>query len=250
MFVVAIAALGRPVEEEIATLAAEIGVTPYEAGLILRGAMPVVVLRTDDKARALALLAQLRSRGHDAVAVDAANVVASDAMTPIRAFRFDAEALVLYGPHMAEVRLAYAELVAILRANHIARAETIEKEKKTVISVGRAVMSGGMVATKKVEREKITRSEDREPVVYVFRRDGEPCLLRANHARYEGLGAELRATANENVQTFVRLLRTYAPAAVVDERLLAIKAEPRQLDVLASVLATSIARRIHAYRGA
>ncbi|HEY8073544.1 MAG TPA: hypothetical protein VIF62_05530 [Labilithrix sp.] len=250
MFVVAIAALGRPVDQEILPLASDIGVTPYEAGLLLRGAMPIVALRTDDKARAIALLGQLRARGHDAVAVDVANVISSDAMTPIRAFRFDGEALVVLGANAVETPVAYAEIVAILRAMHIARTESVEKEKRNVISIGRAVMTGGVVATKSVERETVKRSEDREPVIYIFRRDGAPCLLRANHARYDGLGPELRATANENVQTFIRVLRAHAPNAALDERLLAVKAaDTRQLDILASVLATSIARQIHAYRG-
>jgi hypothetical protein len=250
VLVVAIAALARNVEEEIASLAEDVGVTPYEAALMLRAPMPVVVLRTEDKARALALLGRLRERGNDAVACDTATLVSSDAMTAVRAFRFAEGALVVPGPNGVETRVPYAEIVAILRGWAIARTETVEKEKRSVISVSRAILTGGVVATKTIERDKTIRLEDRERVVYVFRRDGPPCLLRANHARYEGLGAELRPTALENEQTFVRVLRGHAPGAVVDERLLGVKnADARTVDLLANVLATSIARRVHAYRG-
>jgi hypothetical protein len=251
VFIVALSTLGRPIEGEIPLFAAELGTTPYEAGLVLRAPLPMVVARTEDKARALAVASRLRERGHEVVALDSASVVESDAMTPLRLFRFDAAALVAIGQNGAEAHAPYAEIVAIVRAMHVKRSESVSKEKKTEISVGRAVLTGGLLATKTVEKETTRRTEDREPVVYVFRRDGEPWLLRAGHARYDGLGADLKPTVLENLATFVRLLRARAPGAVVDERLLAVKnADPFTLDVLASVVAVCVARRGPAYRGA
>jgi hypothetical protein len=248
---VALAALGRPIEEEISPLAALLGTTPYEAGLVLRAPMPLVVARTEDKARALAIASRLRERGHEVVALDTGTVVDSDAMTPIRLFRFEDGALVAIAQNGTEARAPYAEMVAIVRAMHVKRSESVMKEKETAISVGRAVLTGGLLATKTVEKQRTHKSEERESVVYVFRRDGEPWLLRAGHARYDGLGADLKPTVIENLTTFVRLLRARAPHAVVDERLLAVKnVDPNTLDVLASVVAVAVSRRATAYRGA
>jgi len=243
VFVVALATLTRPVDDEIAPLAADLGVTPYEAGLLLRAPMPAIILRSDDKARALAMLARLRDRGHDAVGFDATQIASSDAMTPLRMFRFDGDALVSIAQSGAEERLPYAELTAIVRAMCSATTETVEKETKTKLSVGRAVLTGGLVATKTTTTEKRKRSEQREPVIYLFRREGVPWILRSTHARYDGLGADLRPTTIENLASFVRLLRERAPAALFDERLLSVKnADTRTLEILANVVAVSIAR--------
>lgn len=248
MFVVALAVLSRSIDDEIAPLAADLGVTAYEAGLLLRAPMPVIVARSEDKDRALALAARMRQRGHEVVAFDASQVTPNDAMTQLRMFRFDPDALVSIGA--GDERLPYDEIVAIVRAMHTKKKETIEKEKVTKISVGRAMLTGGLVATKTSERETVKRSEEREAVVYLFRRQGPPWILRASHARYEGLGAELRPTTVENLASFLRVLRSYAPAIEVDERLLAVKnADDKTLDLLANVVAATTARRAHAYRG-
>jgi hypothetical protein len=249
VFVVALASLSRSIDEEIPPLAADLGVTPYEAGLMLRAPMPIVVLRCEDRSRAQALFTRLHERGHDAVALDATQVPTNEKMTALRTFRFDDDALVSIAHTGAEERLGYGELTAVVRAMHTKTTEKLEKEKVLNISVGRAVMTGGLLATKTTERQHKARTEERDPVLYLFRRDGTPWILRASHARYDGLGADLRPTTLENVASFMRLLRARAMSAVIDERLLAVKnADNKAIDLLASVIAVSIAR-VHAYRG-
>jgi hypothetical protein len=68
--VIAVVGLARSVEEEAPVLATDLGLTAYEVGVMLRAPPPVIVARTEDRNRTLALLAKLRSRGHDAVACD------------------------------------------------------------------------------------------------------------------------------------------------------------------------------------
>src|SRR5271168_1654720 len=87
MYVVAIAELNAPIEMEAAALASDLGVTPYEARLVLAPGLPAVVRKTVDKSRALDLLGRLRARGHGAIACDASAVVGADDMVSMRRFR-------------------------------------------------------------------------------------------------------------------------------------------------------------------
>jgi hypothetical protein len=254
VFVVAVASLARPAEEEAPALARDVGVTVYEAGLALRAASPAIVLRTEDRARALAVLAALRDRGHEAVALDAAQIVPSDAMHAVRAFRFEREALVASGSEGGEDRAAYAELFAIVRATHASKSQIIEKSKERKLSLGRAAMSGGMLLTKSVEKVTTRTTEERELVAYLFRNDGAPWIVRASRTRYDGLGAELRHSAIENFQVFLKKLRDAAPAAAYDERLLTgaragvDASSTAAVDLLAHLVAVAISRRARAYR--
>lgn len=221
MDIVALMALGTSVEAEAPLLAADLGSTPYETALLLRAPSPVPLLRTDDRGRALDLLARLRARGHDAVACDASAVVSSDAMTHVRSFRVEPEVFVVTTPRSLEQNVPWSELIALVRANHRTRTERVEKTDERRLSLGRTAMTGGLLMSKTVTKTKTQSTEDREQVLYVFRHGGAPLLIGQSRARYEGLGAALRSSQIENFTTLVRLLRERAPQAAYDERLLA-----------------------------
>ena len=118
MDIVALLSLGTPVEVEAPLLAADLGSTTYETALLLRAPSPIPILRTDDRARALALLGRLRSRGHDAVACDASAVVSASSMLHVRAFALEPDALVVRTEAGATDRVPWGDFVAFVRAIH------------------------------------------------------------------------------------------------------------------------------------
>lgn len=221
--IVALIALRTPVEEEAPLLAAELGTTAYETALLLRAPSPVPLLRTDDRGRALDLLARLRARGHDVVACDASAVVSAEDMIQVRAFRIEADAFVVTSGAVggAEERVPSGSVVALVRAVHRTRVEQIEKTAERKLSLGRAAMSGGLLLSKTVTTTRTQSSEEREQVLYLFRRGGAPLLVSQSRARYEGLGSAMRPAQLENFASLLRLLRERFPGAPYDERLLA-----------------------------
>jgi hypothetical protein len=225
MDVVALMALAGSVDDEAPHLAADLGTTAYEAGLLLRSPPPVPLLRTEDRARALDLCNRLRARRHDVVACEASAVVASHAMTPVRSFRLDEDAFVISsaatGSAAAPAKVPWSDVVALIRAVHRSSSEHVEKSDERKLSLGRAAMSGGFLMTKTVTKSAKVAIEEREQVLYVFRQGGTPLLATISRTRYEGLAAMLRPSQIENFNTLVTTLRERAPHAVYDERLLA-----------------------------
>lgn len=232
MEVVALTKLATTADAEAPLLANDLGITAYEARQKLAVGTPCVVLLTPDRARAASLLGVLRGRGHDAVACDGRSVVPSASMFQLRRFCFEEGALVLYarqeGPAGDDVegRVAYADMSAFIRATHRHAFEAHEVSKERKFRPVAALVSGGLVLTKTVKHDVVRTGEDREQVLYIFRRGGAPCLLREGVAHYGGLGADIRATRLENFATTVRLLREHAPTAAYDERLLSLKKVP------------------------
>lgn len=226
MFVVAITELAGAVDGEAPLLAADVGVSAYDARLLLAPGPPVLVKTTPDKALALEILGKLRSRGHTVVACDTSAVVASGAMVAMKRPRLGATAITLED-RPAE-SLPYDEVLALVPAVHRRRSETTTQTRETRLSMGRAIATGGVAFTKSVKIETHSGSEEREAVLYVFRRSGAtPWLLRERGTSWAGTGLPLAPSEGENFRLCVARLRELATSARFDDRLVSRKAAER-----------------------
>lgn len=223
MFVVALLSLSTSADAETIALAAELGLTPYEAGQLVRGALPSVVLRTADGAKAEAIATAMRKRGQTAMACDLAQVLASEAMHTLRGFRLEADALVSEHQNGTEERLPWSEVRCAVKAVHHVSAQSVQVTHERKFDLGRAVLTQGLMVTKNSVREAATQVAQREPVLYLFRSGGTPWLLAESQGRYGGLGALVRPTRLENFNTLLRLIRERVPRVPWDERLVSLR---------------------------
>lgn len=217
MILVALAELATGVEAEAPLLAGDLGLPVYEARLLLAGERPKVVLRTSDEARAHALLAKLRGRRHAAFACDAGAIVSTQDMPKLGSFTLGDAAL----RNQAGEELEYADLLALLRAMRVVQSTGTKIVSERKLALGTALLTGGIINTKKATREVTVRAEEREQLVYLVRRSGAPCWVAAEHTTsYGGLGDDMAPSKAENLARLTRELRRRAPEAAYDERLL------------------------------
>jgi len=247
MQLVAIAELSGTPETAVGPLATALGTTAYELRLVLNGGLPAVVLATVDPARAASAVSAIERSGHAAVSCHRAETTPSARMTPLRDFRFDRDAIC--PSTESSSRLPYSDVGALLRATHRTSVETTEKVKERKFQPGMALLTGGLVLSKKTSREVTTRTDHREQVLYLFPRSGSvPWILREREAHYGGLGTDLRPTSLENFQTTIDRLRARSPSAAYDERLMAARSirgvadGPDATDLLAHLLSAHLCR--------
>jgi hypothetical protein len=234
--VVAITRLAGDIDWEAKALAVDLGTIPYEQRLKLAGGVPAIVLTTPDPARAHGVLKQIRGRGHDAVAVDADEVVATADMVVPKWLRLDPDALV--STHGAGARVAWTDIAALVRAVQRSHTETTEVVRGKEFSASRAVLTGGLVMKKSVTRELTSYAHDTEPVLYVFARGASvPWCLRERQLRYDALGDAATTSSTANFELMIDAVRVRAPGAAFDARLAARKVSAEQLDLLAHVIA-------------
>jgi hypothetical protein len=225
--------MATTIELEADALAASFGTVAYQEKLKLRAGLPALVLTTPDRARADALGAELRGRGHDALVCELADVVAASDMTILRRFRFEATAIV-----QGDVALPWNDVAALVRATHRTQTVSVEQQKEKKFNLGRALATGGLSISKTTIKEVTHRADQDEPVLYLFRRSGQPPWLLAQHrAQFFALGDRVAATAAPNFIATVTALRERAPLAYFDDRLIARKTTIAELDLLAYVLA-------------
>jgi hypothetical protein len=228
MYVIAIAKLEATVDAEAPALAADLGVTAYDARLLLATGTPIVVRSTPDRAQALELVTRIKARGHAAVAFDGDAVVSSAAMVLAKRPEIDGDALALTG---RPERLPFDDVLALVAAVHKRRTETSSVKTEQVFSAGRGLASGGVLLTKSVTTTSRTSTEGRERVLYMFRRSGEtPWILHEYGTTWTGFkGLALARSEAENFRAAVAALRQLAPGATYDERLLTRKATPEHV---------------------
>ncbi len=223
MFVVAIMELACPVGTEAVALASDLATTLYDARLLLKSGLPAVVKTSPDRAQALALLGSLRARGHGAIGCDAGAVVASGAMISMRHFHLGERSVSL--ADQPGQTLPYDDVLALVAAAHRSRFDTETHVREKKFSVSRALMTSGLSTSKTVATDAHVATEDRQAVLYVYRRSGStPWILREAGTEWTGLGGPVAPTRAENFRLAVEAIRRHAVDAVFDDRLVTRRA--------------------------
>ncbi len=266
MFVVALTSLKTPIDVEATALATDLGITAYESRLMMAAGFPAMVLTTASRAKAVDLFQKIRARGHGSLVCDDAEVVRSNRMRLIRRFRFEPAVLVTDVPPSGEDSLPYDDVSAILRAMHQRSSVAVSEVAEKKLAVGRAIATGGLMMTKSTTREIVKSNEDREQVLYLFRKSGQtPWILFEGAAQYSGLGPDLGPTRAMNFITTMERLKVGCTTAVFDDRLMTARRLTERaastakttesssadgVDLLAHLLALSVAHAATSpYRG-
>jgi hypothetical protein len=209
----------RPDARALAAQAA--GIALADVNRRLAGTLPRVLMPGLPPEEAAALAATLDELGFITVVFDA-KAVPGDA-DRVLASRIEIAAGELHATD-AQGRAHTCPGAAIAVLQWGVRVKRLSEDVKTSerrFSMGKAVLSGGLLLTKKVDKttEKVT--ETREPFLLVQRQDGEPdIMLYERRLDYRFLGPEMQPMSRANLERVMARLRALAPHAGVEERLM------------------------------
>jgi hypothetical protein len=114
-----------------------------------------------------------------------------------------------------------AGAVALLqRAVRVRHSSWKTKQVDRKLDIGKAILSGGLMLTRKVERTTVHHRESEEALLLVERADGAPDILIPERGMdYRFLGADMLPSSRANLERVWGRLRELAPQAAVDERM-------------------------------
>lgn len=208
---------------EAAALAPILSVGAYELRVLLGGGAPLVLGGGLDVDRARALLGAVRARGHGAIACDEASVTSSDALFQPRDFTLG-EGAIEGSAEGTTAHLSWGDICAVITAMLVERETTTVEGSKRSFSAGRALMSGGLLVSKKTKTSRSETEEVRVRAAYLMHRSGAGhWLVTETGLRYAGLGARIGHSTNENFTTLLAIVRQHTPHALHDDRLLTQK---------------------------
>jgi hypothetical protein len=204
-------------EQAVASLIETAGMTAAEARMRLAPEPPALLARLPPD-RAAAMVAALGRVGAKALALD--EDVPSDAERfQVRSFVFD-EAGARFTARSGEtLQLGWEAVRLVLRGVRAERMTTAHTESTRQFSLGRTVLTGGLVMTKKTTSTVHGHGESSEQFVLVHGEAGERVLLAEGTLEFSGLGPLLQPSRTANVGVIAGELKRHATRAFHDDRL-------------------------------
>jgi hypothetical protein len=223
-------------EETMAPKLAEIlGMSLYDARLRLRAADggPAVGTLFNGREDAQACSAALQAAGFQAVVLSPEMVETEARRFLVRSFSLGGDSLGVISRQGENLQIPFRSVDLILRGTEIMRQTETETVREKKFSLGRAVISGGLVMTKKTTTTHESTTESRENFLHVYAGTFPPVVFRESSVLYDSLGPEMQASRQLNFNFFLQKLREKSPNAVFDDRLMNRLGQSR---VLGSVL--------------
>lgn len=195
------------------------GLAPADASRMLAGALPRVLVRSTREGPRL--VEALEAAGFRAFAAEAAALPTDRDRVVARTLAFSPQGFVAVDGRGQEHPCPPEAIGAFLRGlRQTESSETVTSTERK-LDLGKAILTSGLVVTKKVETVTERRTTHRDPFLLVQRCDGEPSIiLYEQRLTYQGLGPDLQHSRAANFLALLARLRALAPTAPVDDRIL------------------------------
>jgi hypothetical protein len=226
MYVVAIHGLSDDLTANARALADALGITVHEARSLAQvpAGGPAVVGTRPDAPGAEALADQLRGAGFAILVLDTSEADEVGACE-VRSFELGSKAFAVATREHESRKLRWDDIDLLVRGIWSARETTRKTVRKRELSLGRAVVTGGLAAhrTKKTEHVSTTTTSDGFVVVYSTSQG--PVLLRESGLVYQSLGTAMQPSRAANFAHLCGELRRLAGRSTYDDRLMRTAAQ-------------------------
>lgn len=194
-----------------------VGMAPSDAARMLAGAFPRILLRA--AANPEALVAALAEEGFLAWATDPAQVPTDDHRIVGRGLTWTADGLLAQDAQGLVHACAFTTVRLIQRGTRTHISTEVEKTTTRKLDLGMALLSGGLIMTKKVTQTAERTTHAKEPFLLLQREDGAPDLMVYEHRMsYQCLGAEMGPATLANFGLLTAKLMALCPQAPLDDR--------------------------------
>ncbi len=248
MYVLAIHFAPGAAQTLTAPLAEALGSTVYEARARLSDPEggPAVVANYGEIQAAWACAGRLRADGFSPILITPEEVESNATRFQVRGFTLGPQGFTAVSRRGETAEIAYREIDFMLRATRLEERTETKTTEQRKFSAGRALLSGGLMLTKKTRKVEQVTTEDRDEFIQLYVAARTPIVFHASGLNYQGLGAALQPSVAANFAQLIERLRQAAPQARYDDRLanragrariLGPSLKDRHLDIAVSLLA-------------
>jgi hypothetical protein len=185
----------------------------------LQGTLPRVLLSHADGDQLAAVAERLEPLGFLTLVCDPRLAPTDADRLVARGLRVQPDGWIVLDGAGAEHPCSWDAIEMIQRAVRVTTQITKEKTVERKFDVTRAVLSSGLLLTRKEEKVIVRTTEAAEPFALVQRNDGESdIILYERRIDYRFLGGDMQPSSRPNLEMTVRRLRAAAPGAAYDER--------------------------------
>lgn len=248
MYVIAIHFAPGSAEALAAPLAEALGCTLYEARARLSDPAggPAVLATYGEIQPAWACAGRLRANGFSPLLITPEEVESNATRFQVRSFDLGSQGFATVSRRGETAEIAYREIDFMLRATRLEERTEVKTTEQRKFSAGRALLSGGLMLTKKTRTVEQITTEDRDEFIQLYGDGRPPIVFHASGINYQSLGTALQPSVAANFAQLIERLRQAAPNARYDDRLsnragrariLGPLLKDRHLDIAISLLA-------------
>lgn len=191
----------------------------------LTGPLPRVLHIEADADRAREIAGELEALGFGVISCDPRAAPTDGDRLQARALRFAPGRLWVTGGHAAsddhdqEVELPFGAIALIQQGVRTTTSTEVTKTSARRLDLTRALLSGGLLLTKKVDTKTTRTTTAREGFLLLHRADGEPdVIVYERRLDYRFLGDELQPSSTGNFDRLRARLRAACPRVLYDAR--------------------------------
>lgn len=209
MNIVAVYAIPDNMDGAVAILSEATGTSKYEAASRLRvaGKIPVIVGGYAGYAEAEEVSKNLASAGFGTIVMDRDDLGAGDDPVVVRTFSFEDTSLSVESRQRDTVTVDYDDVDLILCGKGIRTGTGTITEKSRKLSLGRAVITSGLMMTKKEEKHRKDVTENREGFIHLYGGTKAVLVFRETAVDYSSLGAMMKPSRYMNFTFIVEELK-------------------------------------------
>jgi hypothetical protein len=195
------------------------GLPPADFSRRLAGTLPRVLLAAAPADQVGVLVDGFESLGFAAFACDPTTAPGDEDRLLVRSIDVKPDALAfLDGKGEAHPCLGTAVSLIQRGLRVITTSETVNTTERR-LDIGKAVLSGGLLLTSKIQKQSVRTEETREAFLLLQRNDGQPdAIIYERRVDYRFLGAAKQPASYANLELTLARLRVLAPAAPLDDR--------------------------------
>ena len=195
------------------------GLPPADFSRRLAGTLPRVLLAAAPADRIAALVDGFESLGFAAFSCDPAAAPSDDDRLLVRGIEVEAGALAFLDGQENRHACVGAAVSLIQRGVRATTTSETVKTSERRLDIGKAVLTGGLMVTSKVQKVSVRTEETREAFLLLQRNDGQPdAVIYERQVDYRFLGADKQPASHANLEQTLARLRALAPDALVDDR--------------------------------
>ena len=231
MYVIAVHYPPGQGEALVAPLAEALDKTPYEARARVSDPEggPAVVARYGEIEHAWACTGRLRANGISPILLTPEDVETDNRRFVVRTFHLGEHGITAISRRGESAEIEYRQVGVFLRGTRIDEKTELKTTEQRKFSMGRAVLTQGLMMTKTVRKLEQVKTSDREDFLQLYVEGRPPLVFRSGGLDYRALGTALQPSVQANFTRLNALLRQALPQARYDERLANSQARARVL---------------------
>jgi hypothetical protein len=195
------------------------GLSPADVRTRLAGSLPRVLHIEPEGERAREVAAELERVGFAVLVCDPRAAPGDDERLQARGLSLSGGVLTVIDGTGGEEEVPLPSLALIQRGARTTTLTEVTKKMERRLDVTRALLTGGLMLTKKVENKATRTTTSRESFLLLHRGDGErDVILYERRLDYRFLGADLQPPSAANFDRLLARLRAAAPRVPYDDR--------------------------------